>query len=54
LFWWNGVAPFEQPNGIETVDILPTLASMISLVIPASEIDGRCVDIIAGQGSNCP
>jgi predicted AlkP superfamily pyrophosphatase or phosphodiesterase len=53
LFWWKGVAPFEQPNGIETVDILPTLASMIGLDVPAAEIDGRCVDVVAGANSNC-
>ena len=53
LFWWKGVAPFEQPNGIETADILPTLASLIGLDVPKDEIDGRCVDLVAGVGSNC-
>jgi arylsulfatase A-like enzyme len=53
LFWWKGVAPFEQPNGIETVDIMPTLASLINLDVPKEEIDGRCIDLIAGVGSNC-
>jgi alkaline phosphatase len=53
LFWWKGVAPFEQPNGIETVDIMPTLASLIRLDVPPGEIDGRCVDLIAGAGNNC-
>ncbi len=53
LFWWKGVEPYEQPNGIETVDIMPTLASLIGLPVPKDEIDGRCVDLIAGTGSNC-
>lgn len=53
LFWWKNVAPFEQPNGIETVDILPTLASLIALDVPKGEIDGRCVDLVAGKASNC-
>ena len=53
LFWWKNVAPFEQPNGIETVDILPTLASLIALDVPRGEIDGRCVDLVAGKASNC-
>jgi hypothetical protein len=53
LFWWKGVAPYEQPNGIETVDILPTLASLIGLDVPKDEIDGRCVDLMAGAASNC-
>jgi predicted AlkP superfamily pyrophosphatase or phosphodiesterase len=53
LFWWKDVAPFEQPNGIETVDILPTLASLIGLDVPKDDIDGRCVDVVAGAASNC-
>ena len=53
VFWWKNVAPFEQPNGIETVDILPTLASLIGLDVPKDEIDGRCVDLVAGKASNC-
>ncbi len=53
LFWWKGAAPFEQPNAIETVDILPTVASLIGLDVPSTEIDGRCLDLIAGVASNC-
>ncbi len=53
LFWWKGVNGFEQPNAIETVDILPTLASLIGLAIPAGEIDGRCVDLIEGVTTSC-
>ncbi len=54
LFWHKGLAGFEQPNGVETVDILPTLAGLIGLPIPKAEIDGRCLDLIAGAGSSCP
>lgn len=54
LFWWPGVAPFEQPNGVETVDILPTLASFIRLPVRANEIDGRCIDLEIGTKKNCP
>lgn len=53
LFWWKGVSPYEQPNGIETADIMPTLASLIGLDVPKDEIDGRCVDLIAGTATNC-
>jgi hypothetical protein len=53
LFWWQGMHGFEQPNAIETADILPTLASVIGLAIPAGEIDGRCLDLLAGAESNC-
>ena len=54
LFWWKGMVGFEQPNPVETVDIMPTLASLIGLDVPAAEIDGRCLDLIAGPASNCP
>jgi Type I phosphodiesterase / nucleotide pyrophosphatase len=53
LFWWPGAKGFEQPLGVETVDILPTLTSLIDLNVPQSEIDGRCLDIDAGSGNNC-
>lgn len=53
LFWWKGVAGFEQPNAIETVDIMPTLASLIDLPVPPGEIDGRCLDLLVGGASNC-
>ena len=54
LFWSKAITPFEQPNAVETVDILPTLASLIGLAVPPAEIDGRCLDLIAGAESNCP
>ena len=54
LFWSKGMSPFEQPNAVETVDILPTLASLIGLAVPPAEIDGRCLDLMAGAESNCP
>jgi len=53
LFWRKGLRPFEQPLGVETVDILPTLAALIGLPVPRSEIDGRCLDLIAGEGDSC-
>ena len=48
LFWRKGMAGFEQPNSISTVDIAPTLAAMIGLPMPAAEIDGRCLDVTPG------
>lgn len=53
LFWWPGAKGYEQPLGVETVDILPTLASLINLPVPASEIDGRCLDLDSGAASSC-
>ncbi|MHA6768204.1 alkaline phosphatase family protein [Sphingobium ummariense] len=53
LFWRKGMRHFEQPLGVETVDILPTLAAQIGLSVPAGEIDGRCLDLTAGDGDSC-
>jgi predicted AlkP superfamily pyrophosphatase or phosphodiesterase len=53
LFWWKGMKGFEQPNAVETVDILPTLASLVGLAVPADQIDGRCLDLVAGLPDNC-
>ncbi|WP_199848939.1 alkaline phosphatase family protein [Sphingomonas sp. STIS6.2] len=52
LFWRKGIAGFEQPLSVETVDIVPTLAATIGL--PVSGLDGRCLDLDAGAASTCP
>ncbi|MBV2148518.1 alkaline phosphatase family protein [Sphingobium sp. AS12] len=54
LFWRKGLTHFEQPLGVETVDIMPTLAALIALPVAKSEIDGRCLDLVAGEGTSCP
>ena len=51
LFWWKSAQQFEQPLGVETVDIMPTLASFVGLTIPPGEVDGRCLDLDPGTGS---
>lgn len=53
LFWRKGMRQFEQPLGVETVDIMPTLAALIGLPVAKGEIDGRCLDLIAGEGDSC-
>jgi alkaline phosphatase len=53
LFYRPGRPGFEQPLPVETVDILPTLAALISLPIAAGEIDGRCLDLDAGPADTC-
>ena len=53
LFWRKGMAGFEQPNAVETVDIAPTLAALIGLAVPEAEFDGRCLDLDAGPGNTC-
>jgi hypothetical protein len=45
---------FDQPLGVETVDILPTIASQIKLALPATGIDGKCLDLDASAASSCP
>ena len=54
LFWWPGATGFEQPLPIETVDIMPTLAGLLGLTVRQEEIDGRCLDLDAGEGTTCP
>ena len=54
LFWRKGMAAFEQPQPVETVDIMPTLAGLVGLPIEAGSIDGRCLDLAAGPGKTCP
>jgi phosphonoacetate hydrolase len=54
LFWRKGLAAFEQPNPVMTVDILPTLAALIGLPLDSATIDGRCLDLVAGAATSCP
>lgn len=53
LFWRNGLAGFEQPAPVETVDIAPTLAALLRLDVPDGEFDGRCLDIDGGRDDIC-
>jgi len=53
LFWRKGLAGFEQPNAVMTVDIMPTLASLIGVPVDANKIDGRCLDLLSGPESSC-
>lgn len=54
LFWRKGMAGFEQPNPVMTVDIMPTLAALIGLPLDMRAIDGRCLDLLSGPASSCP
>jgi len=53
LFWRKGMAGFEQPSSVETVDIAPTLSAWINLPAPQGAYDGRCLDLDSGSGSTC-
>jgi predicted AlkP superfamily pyrophosphatase or phosphodiesterase len=54
LFWRRGIAGFEQPLAVETVDIMPTLAALIGLPLAPGSVDGRCLDLDPGPESSCP
>lgn len=53
LFWRKGIQGFEQPLAVQTVDIMPTLAALIGLPLPAGEVDGRCLDLDIGAPNMC-
>jgi predicted AlkP superfamily pyrophosphatase or phosphodiesterase len=53
LFWRRGLAGFEQPAPVETIDIAPTLAAILGLKLPDGAFDGRCLDIDGGAGNSC-
>lgn len=51
VFWRKGVKGTAADLGVDTVDIMPTLAAMIGLPIEDGGVDGRC---IAEAGASCP
>jgi len=53
LFWRKGLAGFEQPAPVETVDIAPTLAAILRLTIPEGRFDARCLDIDGSPANAC-
>ena len=53
LFWRKGMANFEQPHAVETIDIAPTLAAILGLRVPEGAFDGRCLDLDGGAGNSC-
>lgn len=53
LFWRRDLRGFEQPFAVETVDIAPTLAAVVGLSVEPDEMDGRCLDLLAGPANSC-
>ena len=53
LFWWKGIARADHEESARTIDIMPTLASLVGLPVPPAKIDGRCLDVIEGPADNC-
>lgn len=54
LFWRKGMTGFEQPLSVETVDIAPTLGALVGVRFAPGDVDGRCLDLIAGPATSCP
>lgn len=52
LFWGPGIESRVHDEAVETVDIAPTLASLIALAIPSDELDGHCLSISEDK-ANC-
>lgn len=50
IFYGAGVTPATHATEVETVDIAPTLASLLRLELQAGEMDGQCVASVAGAG----
>ncbi|HET9509653.1 MAG TPA: alkaline phosphatase family protein, partial [Sphingomonas sp.] len=53
LFWRKGIAGYEQPLAVETVDIAPTLAALVGLPLKPGDVDGRCLDLASGPVDTC-
>lgn len=53
MFWRKGIQGFEQPLSVDTVDIVPTLASVVGLALASGEIDGRCLDLDPRAATTC-
>ncbi|UIJ44989.1 alkaline phosphatase family protein [Sphingomonas cannabina] len=54
LFWRKGMTGFEQPLSVETVDIAPTLGALVGVRFAPGDVDGRCLDLVAGPATSCP
>lgn len=53
LFWRQGMAQFEQPLPVKTVDIAPTLAALVKLPVEEGAFDGDCLDLDSGVADTC-
>jgi hypothetical protein len=51
LFWRAGMPGAAREDAVDTVDIMPTLAAMIGLPVPAASVDGQCLSQVRVQ---CP
>ncbi|MGN6155261.1 MAG: alkaline phosphatase family protein, partial [Sphingomicrobium sp.] len=52
LFWRPGMAPQDRADAVDTSNIMPTIAAMITIPVDLGTIDGRCLTGI--NGIACP
>ncbi|HET6943501.1 MAG TPA: alkaline phosphatase family protein, partial [Sphingomicrobium sp.] len=50
LFWRSGMGRSSSEMAIDTVDIMPTLASVLGLRVDPKAADGTCLKI---EGASC-
>jgi len=48
IFWRPGAVANMRAEAVETVDIMPTLAAMLSLPIDQAKVDGKCLTNVSG------
>ncbi len=46
LFYAKGMTGANKSDQVETVDIMPTLASMVGLKLAAGDVDGKCLGAV--------
>ncbi len=54
IFWRPGYPAQNVDLPVQTVDILPSLAAMMGLPIPAGTIDGKCLTQAPGAACSTP
>jgi arylsulfatase A-like enzyme len=50
VFWRPGVVGSAVDTPIETIDIMPTLASMLGIALAPGLVDGHCLDALPAAG----
>jgi predicted AlkP superfamily pyrophosphatase or phosphodiesterase len=52
VFWWPGVPAVTRNDAVETIDIMPTLATMLGLRRDLISVDGKCLAAVDGNQCN--
>lgn len=54
IFWWPDIKPAATSRPVQVVDIMPTLAAIVGLDVPAGEVDGHCLVLQQEDSWPCP